>query len=641
MSHTPEPADARAAARPGDPSPGEPRERESTLGRSVLRRVFRRGSTLCAAGFILVLLVCAVFAGLLAPFHPDETNYGAILEGPSIDHLLGTDQYGRDTLSRLIFGVRVTMAVSLGAVSLAILIGVSLGLLLGYRGGWWDRIGSRAMDVSDSLPGILVAFAVIAVLGRGLVNVVVAVALVFCMNLARMTRAVTLAEREKGYVDAAVVSGLRGPEIIFRQILPNLVVPLTAQASILLGTAIIIESTLSFLNIGVEAASWGGMLSSASSELTRTPFLAIPPGLAIVVSVLAFNVVANGISDVVGGTSVGVLSRPTPSSSVASTSTCSEEPALDRASFRPGSLLEVRGVTVEVARPDGSVPIVEDAWLSIGNGEVLGLLGESGSGKSMLARSILGLLPPPTYLAAGSVSLDGQEIAHRNERQFREFRGSQIAAVFQNPSTALSPVHTVGRQLTEPLRIHLGMSRSQAWKRAGELLDQVGVEDPHGRLHNYPHEFSGGMAQRVAIAMALAADPKVLIADEATSALDVTTQAQVLDLLMELRASLDMSILMITHDLGVVAETCDRAAVMYAGQIVEVAEVEALFDAPQHPYTSALLASNPSLDHSTVGRRPVIGGTGPRRPASGRQAATSPVVASTSKPLAPTSRFRS
>jgi oligopeptide/dipeptide ABC transporter ATP-binding protein len=229
----------------------------------------------------------------------------------------------------------------------------------------------------------------------------------------------------------------------------------------------------------------------------------------------------------------------------------------------------------------------------------------------MLARSMLGLLRTPTFLAAGTVLLNGEVISPRPESEMVSIRGRQIAAVFQNPASALSPVHTIGRQISEPLRIHFDLSRKAARERACELLDRVGVEHPQRRLDDYPHQFSGGMAQRVAIAMALAAEPKVLIADEATSALDVTTQAQVLDLLLTLRDSMGMSLLLITHDLGVVAETCDRAAVMYAGQIVEVDDVRTLFDRPRHPYTAALLEANPALDHHVVGRRPVIAGRVP------------------------------
>ncbi len=581
-----------------------------TRGRETFGRIFRRPSTAVALAFVVLLVLVALFAELLAPFDPDEKNFTAALEGPSGSHWFGTDGFGQDVLSRLIAGTRVALAVSLGAIAVAAMIGVPFGLLLGYVGGWVDRIGSRVIDMSDAVPGLVVALALISAFGRGVWSIVFAIGIVFCMAIARLTRAVTLAERNKEYVDAARVSGLRSLDILFRQILPNLVVPLTAQASLMLGAAIIIETTLSFLDVGVQGVSWGGILSSGAEEIRQHPFLLVPPGAAVILSVMAFNFVANGISDVLGGASLGSLRRPTRRSNARLEPQASS--AAPHHPFGAGGVLEVRGVSVAVPRPrQEPVPLIQDVSLSIERGEVLGLLGETGSGKSMLARAVLGLLPRPTYLSEGSVLLEGAQISGLPERELRKVRGRDVAAVFQSPATALSPVHTVSRQVGEPLRIHLGMSRSEARRRTVELLDLVGVENAAARIDDYPHQFSGGMAQRVAIAMALAAEPKLLVADEATSALDTTTQAQVLDLLLDLRDSMNMAILIITHDLGVVAETCDRVAVMYAGQIVEINDVNSLFDSPRHPYTDALLAANPVADDASTGRRPIIAGRVP------------------------------
>jgi ABC-type dipeptide/oligopeptide/nickel transport system ATPase component len=205
---------------------------------------------------------------------------------------------------------------------------------------------------------------------------------------------------------------------------------------------------------------------------------------------------------------------------------------------------------------------------------------------------VLGLLAPGIGVSHGSILLDGVDLVGRTEKQLRSVRGSVIAAVFQDPMAALSPVHTIGKQLAEPLKAHFHLSHAEIRERSIELLDRVGVKDPKARLSHYPHQFSGGMAQRVAIAIALASRPQLMVADEATSALDVTTQAQVLDLLLDLRDEFGMAILLITHDMGVVAEACDRAAVMFNGELVEVTDsAEALFDAPQHSYTKSLLAA--------------------------------------------------
>ncbi|OLT31121.1 hypothetical protein BJF79_08985 [Actinomadura sp. CNU-125] len=575
-----------------------------------MRRAARRPLAFGAGAFLLLLVAAAAAAPLIAPHDPLAQNYDALLRGPSAEHLLGTDELGRDTLSRLLYGARVALLVAFGSVGVAMLIGVPLGLLLGYLGGWWDRIGSRAMDVSDALPGMLLGFAVIAVLGRGMGTLMLAIGLIFCMSFARMTRAVTLAEREKVYLDAARVAGLGTPEIMFRQVLPNLAGPLVVQAAVYMGAAIGVESALSFLGLGLEASepSWGGMLSVAATEQARQPFLPFPPGLAIVVTVLAFNFVSDGIGDALAGGRTKPARRRKAVLAKAPVPKAVPADVAAEAGAEGGAVLEVRDVTVELERPGKEpVPLVQDARLTVGRAEMVGLVGESGSGKSMLARAVLGLLPPATRLAAGSVRLDGREIAGLPEKALRDVRGRGVSVVFQDPMTALSPVHTIGRQVTEPLRVHFGLSKAAARDRAAELLHRVGVENPKGRLDDYPHQFSGGMAQRVAIAIALAARPRLLIADEATSALDVTTQSQVIDLLLGLRDELDMAVLLITHDLGVVAESCDRAAVMYAGQIVETGPVRELFDRPRHPYTAALLAADPSGE-AEADRLPTIPG---------------------------------
>lgn len=237
----------------------------------------------------------------------------------------------------------------------------------------------------------------------------------------------------------------------------------------------------------------------------------------------------------------------------------------------------------------------------IGRGETFGLVGESGCGKSITASAILGLLPKGVAVSSGSVRLGGTELTGLDGDELRRTRGRRIGMVFQDPISALSPVHTVGRQLADSIRAHSDMSHAQAEERAAELLALVGVPAPRKRLLDYPYQFSGGMAQRVVIAGALACDPELLIADEPTTALDVTLQAQVLDLLAELRERLSMSVLLITHDLGVVADLCDRVGVMYAGQVVEVGTVRGTFTQPRHPYTEALLAAMPHGDgHGTT-----------------------------------------
>jgi oligopeptide/dipeptide ABC transporter ATP-binding protein len=259
------------------------------------------------------------------------------------------------------------------------------------------------------------------------------------------------------------------------------------------------------------------------------------------------------------------------------------------------ALLAINDLRTWFETEAGSVRAVDGVSLSVEEGETVALVGESGSGKSVLSLSVMGLVPPPGRMVAGTVSYGGQNLATIPERERRGLRGREMAMIFQDPMTSLNPVIRVGEQIAEPLRHHLGLSRREAAKRAVGLLEEVGIPDPAERARSHPHTLSGGMRQRVMIAMAIACGPKLLIADEPTTALDVTVQAQILDLLRDLQARSGMAILFVTHDLGVVAEIADRVAVLYAGKIVEEASATNLFASPRMPYTRGLLASVPSL----------------------------------------------
>ena len=266
------------------------------------------------------------------------------------------------------------------------------------------------------------------------------------------------------------------------------------------------------------------------------------------------------------------------------------------------SLLEIEGLKTHFFTRDGIVRAVDGVSFSIAPGETLAVVGESGCGKSVTSLSILRLIAsPPGRIVEGSIRFQGQDLLALSERGMRDIRGNEISMIFQEPMTSLNPVLSVGRQITETLTLHRGLSREAAKARAIEMLRLVGIPEPASRLRQYPHEFSGGMRQRVMIAMALACDPKLLIADEPTTALDVTVQAQILDLMRQLKARTGTAIILITHSLGVVAEMAQRVIVMYGGRKVEEAPVGALFATPRHPYTRALLSSVPRLRSSLAG----------------------------------------
>lgn len=259
-------------------------------------------------------------------------------------------------------------------------------------------------------------------------------------------------------------------------------------------------------------------------------------------------------------------------------------------------LLEIKDERLSFFTPAGEVKALNGVSFSMEEGEVLGIVGESGSGKSVTAYSIMGLTAYPGKLIGGTINFNGHQIDKMSEKEMRKIRGNEVSIIFQDPMTSLNPVYTIGNQITEVICLHTGKSKKEAHDRAKELLELVGINEPAKRLKQYPHELSGGMRQRVMIAIALACEPKLLIADEPTTALDVTIQAQILELMQELRKKLGMSIIMITHDLGVVASMCERIAVMYAGHIVEYGTADEIFYEPKHEYTKGLIKSIPKLN---------------------------------------------
>ena len=265
-------------------------------------------------------------------------------------------------------------------------------------------------------------------------------------------------------------------------------------------------------------------------------------------------------------------------------------------------LLEIKDEKLSFFTPAGEVKALNGVSFSMNEGEVLGIVGESGSGKSVTAYSIMGLTAYPGKLIGGTIYFNGHQIEKMSDKEMRKIRGNEVSIIFQDPMTSLNPVYTIGNQITEVIRLHTGKSKKEAYDRAKELLELVGINEPTKRLKQYPHELSGGMRQRVMIAIALACEPKLLIADEPTTALDVTIQAQILELMQELRQKLGMSIIMITHDLGVVASMCERIAVMYAGHIVEYGTADEIFYEPKHEYTKGLINSIPKLSAQEIER---------------------------------------
>ncbi len=565
-------------------------------------------------GAAAVFLVLVVGAALVGPWLTPDQRTSALrdsLAGPSWKHLLGADQQGHDVLARIVLGARVAMLAAVEATAVAVAIGIPLGLLIGFRGGRVDLVAMRLIDGISAIPGVVLAIALIATLGTGLSRSMLAVGLVFSMVMARIARGQVLAERERLYVDGARVAGVSHRGLLFGHVLPNVAPALIVQATVVFSAAITIEAGLSFIGLGVQppTASWGIMLADAQDVNTLRPFLSVPPGAAILLTVLSINVLGDFVQGLVVGNQragEGTVLDPAP---VIRRGAGADEDAGEDAAASTGPALVVEGLDVSYRGRDGAmVMAVSDATLCVARGEVLAVVGESGCGKGSLGLGIAGLLAPPAVLAARSVRLatDSETFELTGADPRRSTWRRHVAMIFQEPAASLNPVHTVDRHLTRALQ-QTGVAPKERAARAVQLLEQVRIQQAADVAHRYPHQLSGGMAQRVMIALALAQDPAVLVADEPTTALDVTVQAEILGLLRGLCTDLHLAILLITHDLGVVAELADRVAVMYAGQIIEVGTVLEVIASPRHPYTAALAASVPRNEASAGIPEPLDG----------------------------------
>ncbi len=544
----------------------------------------------------LIVIGAVVFLALITPLlplaDPDVTDTpNRFLPPFSEGALLGTDHLGRDLLSRLLWGTRLSLAMGLAAAVIAATIGSAIGIIAGYYGGRTDNLIMRGVDMLMAFPYILLALAIVAALGPGLMNALIAVAAVNVPFFARNIRGITVGIAHKEFVDAARLAGMRDREIILSEVLPNVLPVIVIAMSTTVGWMILETAGLSFLGLGSQPpqADLGSMLGEARSALITNPHTSIVPGAMILVIVMGINLLGDGVRDALDPRlKSGALSRPMPATTVERTGPV---PAANT-----DSLLDIATLRTEFRVRDRLYKAVGGVDLHVEKGECLGIIGESGSGKSVTALSVMGLVAsPPGVITGGAVHFDGDDIIGAPYEVLRSLRGRRVAYIFQDPLATLHPLYKVGDQLIEAIQSHESVSKHDARARAIDLLRSVRIPNVDSRIDSYPYEMSGGMRQRVGIAMALANDPDVIIADEPTTALDVTVQAQILSVLSDLRRERGLAIIFITHDFGVVGQLCDRVAVMYAGQIVEEGPTEAVLHSPQHPYTSRLIDCVPTL----------------------------------------------
>jgi peptide/nickel transport system permease protein len=566
--------------------------------------LLRRPLAVTSLAVWVAFLGACLLAPVLAPFSPTATDLHSVLSGPTGRHWLGTDALGRDVLTRLLYGGRTAFPQAFAAAGTLLVAGVSTGLVAGYLRGAADRVFGWLTDIVLAIPALVVLLTVLAYAGNtNTMAAMVALGLLGSPGLARLVRASTLATRQELYVAAAQVTGVPPLRIMSRHILPRVAGPIVVQVSLWLGTALMLDAGLSYLGFGVQPpnATWGSMLADAANVIALDPWLLVPPGVAIGACIVALALLGDAVRDVTTQRTRGAVRPEVCAEPVV---TVVPDPVDDAAD---GALVRLSNVTVSLPMAAGRRPVITGISLHVGPGETVGLVGESGCGKSVTARAILGLSPAGAVID-GTLTFDRLDLTR--PRTLAAVRGKQIGLVSQEPWAGLDPVYPVGRQIGELVRRHHGGDRSAVRARTLDLLRDVNLPDPHIVARRYPHELSGGMAQRVAIAMALAGDPRLLIADEPTTALDVTVQAEILSLLRRLQRDRGMGLLLVSHDLRVVAAECQRVYVLYAGQVVESGPTATVFDTPRHPYTAALLGAD--LRNASPGQPlPVIPGTVP------------------------------
>ena len=565
--------------------------RASTL-RVILRNPLSRVGVVLFA-LVLCALAAAIVMGWVAPDAPWRADLYHLNEAPGTNgHLLGTDSGGRDVLARLVVATKATMFSGVIALAVAMVIGLPGGLVAGYYGGRIDMVLDWLSSLVMSLPSIIVLLAIVSSLGTSMWITMTALGCMMAPAVFRLLRAQVHAVRNDLYIDAAKVAGLSDRRIIARHVFRVVRGPLVLMVSVMAGVAITVQTGLDFLGLGdATTITWGGMLGEGFAAMSANPVLFVWPGLAMAITVAAFFLIASGARDALQQAEGGAKS--------ASRSALNHlKPVPASAELPPGGdeVLAVRDLTVGYPAGGGTTEVVRGASLSLRRGHTLGLVGESGSGKTQTAFALLDLLPRQALLMAGEVWLDGTELLRLAPRDRARRVRQAIAYIPQEPMSNLDPAFTIGFQLVEPLRAR-GIARAEAKERAAALLRRMGIRDPERVMKSYPHQISGGIAQRVLIAGAVSTQPRILVADEPTTALDVTVQAEILDLLRSVQEEFGMSIVLVSHDLGVIADLCDDVAVMRNGQVVETASAKDFFGRPRHEYSRMLLDAVPDEHH--------------------------------------------
>jgi peptide/nickel transport system permease protein len=604
---------------------------------------FPLSAWLSMAVLAIIVLAC-LFAPLITQYTPLEQAVGTA--GPSAEHWFGQDSLGRDLFSRLLYGGRWSLTIGLGSTFLALCAGALIGSVAATSRKGVDETIMRVLDVVMAFPGIALAAVLVAAFGGSIPVLIVTIAFLYTPMVARVVRANVLAQYGEDYVAAEKVIGARTSHIVVKHVVANCAAPVLVFCTVMVADAIVLEASLSFIGAGVRPPdpSWGSVIADGKNMVLLGGWWAtVFPGLLILLTVLSLNVLAEGLTDAMADPSLK-KTKKTPSALQAAQTAAAEEtsneliledeaasvtdtpeliddfadPSVVKDVLEPAAeptplethlkilaetersrsdrlvyegdaapLLEVRNLTIRFPERYGDTAIVDNVSFTVRPNETMALVGESGCGKSLTSLAIMGLLPK-TAVVTGEILFDGVNVLELNNRERNKLRGHDMAMIYQDALSSLNPAMLIRAQFKQ-------LTKRGGTRTAEELLELVGL-DPVRTLASYPHELSGGQRQRVLIAMSLTRSPRLIVADEPTTALDVTVQAQVVDLLNDLREKLGFAMVFVSHDLALVASLAHKITVMYAGQVVESAPTSDLLVDPRHEYTQGLLGAVLSIE---------------------------------------------
>lgn len=527
--------------------------------------------------FFVVIIAISLF---WTPYDPNGMNVLEKFHSPSLRHLMGTDNFGRDILSRVMDGLRTTFIVAISTVGIGVVCGTLVGAFTGYFGGWLDEILMRINDAITAFPSILLALVIISVLESRKYNVIIALGIAFIPSFARVIRSEFISYKHRDFVKSAKLMGASGIRIMFMHILPNVMPTILAAMVIGFNNAVLAESSMSYLGVGVQPpdASLGRMLSEAQGYLLSAPWYGVFPAIVVILLVIGFVLLGNGL-----------VSRSFMKQSINSDKDEIDEIAIKaqpKVQKCSDAILTVEDLEIGFHQNI----VVNHVNFQLEREEIIGIVGESGSGKTMTALSIAGLLPESAY-CEGKIIYKNANIIELSKAEKRRYQGKEIAMIFQEPMTSLNPVIKIGKQVEEMLKLHTTLGKRERREKVLEALEMVELSEPKQLYHKYPHQLSGGMQQRVMIAIAMICEPDILIADEPTTALDAHIQDQILELLIKLNKEKKTAIIFISHNLEVIRRISNRVIVLNQGYMIEQGTAENIFYHPQNEYTKRLIGS--------------------------------------------------